>query len=131
MINRRALLVSRRSGVVVRCRHSPVVRRRRVTRRREHDDEPGHRRADDIAPAAFVLPAGFEFLVDDTNRITVAVPDTWIDVSTAPTTSAMHSSRRSTPRPTWTPGTSTFGAPGVLYAAFPFTADMQTLIDRR
>ena len=34
----------------------------------------------------FVLPAGFEFLVDDTNRITIAVPTTWTDVSTVPTT---------------------------------------------
>ena len=35
---------------------------------------------------SFVLPAGFTYLVDDTNRITVAVPTTWTDISTAPTT---------------------------------------------
>jgi hypothetical protein len=31
----------------------------------------------------FVLPAGFEYLIDDSGRITVAVPTAWTDISTA------------------------------------------------
>src|SRR5262245_6687365 len=33
---------------------------------------------------AFVLPPGYRYLVDDTNRITVAVPETWTDIETFP-----------------------------------------------
>ena len=79
---------------------------------------------------SFVLPAGFTYLVDDTNRITVAVPTTWTDISTAPSTvegALVPSINAATDLDVWD---RTFDAPGVLYAAFPFTADPQTLIDR-
>jgi hypothetical protein len=79
---------------------------------------------------SFVLPAGFTYLVDDTNRITVAVPTTWTDISTAPSTvegALVPSINAATDLDVWD---RTFDAPGVLYAAFPFTADTQTLMDR-
>ena len=81
------------------------------------------------AGGEFVLPPGFEFLVDDTNRITVAVPTTWIDISTTPTTfgdALIPQINASTDLDAWE---STSGAPGVLYAAFPFTSDVQARID--
>ena len=60
----------------------------------------------------------------------MAVPTTWTDVSTAPTTAdgvPVPSINAATDLDLWD---RTFDAPGVLYAAFPFTADPQTLIDR-
>jgi hypothetical protein len=81
-------------------------------------------------PGDFVLPAGFEYLVDDTNRITVAVPSTWSDTTTAP------ADVDGTTVPTISAATDltvffeSFDAPGMRYGAFPFTADPQTLLDR-
>jgi hypothetical protein len=78
---------------------------------------------------AFVLPAGYHYLVDDTNRITVAVPDAWTDIATFPATIAGASVpgiNAATDLQVWN---DTFAAPGVLYAAFPYTSDPQTLIN--
>lgn len=78
----------------------------------------------------FVVPPGYTFLTDDTNRITVAVPATWADHVTAPTTvdsTLVPSIGAATDLDVWE---SSFDAPGVLYSAFPFTADPQPLLDR-
>ncbi len=86
--------------------------------------------ASTTTPGEFVLPAGFKFLIDDTNRITVAVPAEWSDTSTAiadvdgntvPTISA------ATDLGVFS---DSFDAPGVRYGAFGFTAEPQTLLDR-
>jgi hypothetical protein len=82
------------------------------------------------AGGEFALPAGFEFLVDDTNRITIAVPTSWTDVSTAPSTvdgALVPSIGASTDLDTWEQN---LDVSGVLYRAFPYTADPQILIDR-
>ena len=82
------------------------------------------------SPAEFVLPTGFKYLIDDTNRITVAIPAAWSDISTAPV------DIDGSTVPTISAATDlgvfgdSFDAPGVRYAAFPFTADPQTLLDR-
>ena len=79
---------------------------------------------------AFVLPAGYHYLVDDTNRITVAVPDAWTDIATFPATIAGASVpgiNAATDLQAWR---DTFAAPGVLYASFPYTSDAQSLINR-
>jgi hypothetical protein len=78
----------------------------------------------------FELPPGYGYLVDDTNRITVAVPSTWTDVTTSPANvdgAVVPSINAATDLDVWR---QTFDAPGLQYAAFPFTADPQTLIDR-
>ena len=78
---------------------------------------------------AFVLPAGYRYLVDDTNRITVAVPETWTDIATFPGNiggASVPAINAATDLQLWN---DTFDAPGVLYAAFPYTSDPQTLIN--
>ena len=78
----------------------------------------------------FVVPPGYTFLIDDTNRITVAVPATWADHVTAPTTvdsTLVPSIGAATDLDVWE---SSFDAPGVLSSAFPFTPDPQSLLDR-
>ncbi len=78
----------------------------------------------------FVLPAGFAYLVDDTNRITIAVPTTWTDVATVPSTvdgALVPSIGASTDLDDWGQN---LDISGVLYRAFPYTADPQVLIDR-
>jgi hypothetical protein len=78
----------------------------------------------------FVLPAGYTYLVDDSDRITVAVPAAWTDISTAvadvdgiavPTISAATD---------LVVFGDSFDAPGVRYGAFPFSPEPQTLLDR-
>jgi hypothetical protein len=86
--------------------------------------------ATSVPGGEFVLPPGFGPLVDDTNRITVSVPDTWTDIDTAPRTvdgALVPTINAATDLQVWD---AAFDAPGVLYAAFPFIADPQTLLDR-
>ena len=78
----------------------------------------------------FALPAGFSYLIDATNRITVAVPDTWSDRRTTPSDvdgALVPAIGAATDLEVWD---NSYDAPGVLYAAFPFTADPQPLFDR-
>jgi hypothetical protein len=80
----------------------------------------------------FVLPPGWRTLVDDTNTISVAVPETWSDIDLAP---------ESNPDGTLVPSieaaesdigvfTETFDQPGILYRAFAYTADHDSLMSR-
>ena len=83
-------------------------------------------------PGGATVPAGYVQLVDDTNHITVTVPNTWTTVQTDPS-----QNDDGTPQP-WilaTAGTdldnfqSTF-VDGVLYVAYPFAADPTALMDQ-
>jgi hypothetical protein len=82
------------------------------------------------AAAPPTIPPGYVQLVDDTGAITVAVPDTWTDVDTAPLVSA-----DGTPQPYIAAAPDrqefdeTFNVPGVLYVAVPYQAEPQVLID--
>jgi hypothetical protein len=75
------------------------------------------------------IPAGYVPLVDDTDSIVIAVPEAWTDVDTAPKADA-----EGTPRPYIAASPNlesflgSFDTPGVLYAAFPFTADPLVLV---
>lgn len=79
----------------------------------------------------FVLPAGWTTLIDDTNTITVAVPDAWADIDTAP-----DSNPDGTLAPRIGAATDldifieTFDAPGVLFRAIPYTGDNQAEMSR-
>jgi hypothetical protein len=88
----------------------------------------GHRAAAAPPPT---LPPGYVQLVDDTGRITVAVPDTWTDVDTAPAAGA---DGAVVPYIAAAPDIAafqdTFNVPGVLYLALPFEPDPQALIDQ-
>ena len=78
----------------------------------------------------FQVPEDWVTLVDDTNTVTVAVPNSWTDVDTAP---------GSNPDGTLSPRISaasdlgvfvaTFDAPGVAFWATTYTADDQALMD--
>lgn len=78
------------------------------------------------ATGEFVLPADWTTLVDDTNTISVAVPNTWTDTDTAP-----DSNPDGTLAPRIGAATDldifieTFDAPGVLFRAVPYTGDNQ------
>ena len=101
-------------------------------RRSERQRRPRHRRggATTSTQADFVLPAGFKYLVDDTNRITVAIPAAWSDITTAVADidgSAVPTISAATDLGVFA---DSFDAPGVRYGAFPFTPDPQTLLDR-
>lgn len=77
-------------------------------------------------PASTIpLPEGYVPVVDDTNTLVVAVPETWIDVSTAPWTGEDGSQQ---PYVAASPDIEsfrgTFDTPGVLYAAVPHTDDL-------
>ncbi len=79
----------------------------------------------------FVLPADWTTLVDDTNTITVAVPNTWTDIDTAP-----RSNPDGTLAPRITAATDlgvfveTFDAPGVDFWAGTYSADPQVVMDQ-
>ena len=78
----------------------------------------------------FVLPDGWTTLIDDTNTITLAAPDTWVDIDTTPL-----SNDDGTVMPSIVAATNiqtfidTFDEPGVLYRAIPYSADQQALMD--
>jgi hypothetical protein len=82
------------------------------------------------ADGDFVLPDGWTTLVDDTNTITVAVPNTWVDVDTSSLTNddgtVMPSIVAATNIQTFI---DEFTEPGVLYRAIPYDADQQALMD--
>jgi hypothetical protein len=82
-----------------------------------------------VAPPP-TLPPGYVQLVDDTGRITVAVPDTWTDVDTAPAADASGTVPYIAAAPDIASFQGSFDVPGVLYLALPFDADHQALIDR-
>ena len=78
-------------------------------------------------PDDFALPPGYTMLVDNTGRLTVAVPDTWGDIDLEPDTvdgAVVPRINAATDLDVWR---ETFDAPGVLYAAFPYTADEEAL----
>ena len=83
------------------------------------------------APGATV-PAGYVQLVDDTNHITVTVPNTWSTVQTDP---SQNDDGTQQPWILATAGTdldnfqSTF-VDGVLYVAYPYAADPTALMDQ-
>ena len=83
------------------------------------------------APGATV-PAGYVQLVDDTNHITVTVPNTWTTVQTDP---SQNDDGTLQPWILATAGTdldnfqNTF-VDGVLYVAYPFAADPTALMDQ-
>lgn len=77
-----------------------------------------------------LVPDGFVTLFDDTDRITVAVPETWTDVDTTPAFvdgAEVPSIHAATNRDVWR---DTFDAPGVWFAAFPYAQDPQAIYDR-
>src|SRR5688500_9685393 len=77
----------------------------------------------------FVLPPDYVQLTDDTGAITVAVPNTWTDVSTLPfTDQAGNTIPRITAATNYQVFHDTFDAPGVEYLAIPFNPDQQTLM---
>jgi hypothetical protein len=80
--------------------------------------------------ARSALPADWVTLTDDTDTITVAVPNTWTDVDTAPGqaegTEVPHI-EASTNREVYR---GTFDAPGVTYHALPFDTDTAGIVDR-
>ena len=78
----------------------------------------------------FELPTGYMMLVDDTNRLTVAVPDTWPDIDTTPDVA----NGVETPRIAADADvevTEAFESPGVLYTAFPYASDEGALYRER
>jgi hypothetical protein len=77
---------------------------------------------------AAALPPGFVPLIDDTSTITIAVPQEWTDVVTAPEVVdgvQMPRIEASTNRNTYI---QTFDVAGVTFRAYPFTADTATLV---
>ncbi len=83
------------------------------------------------ASGGFELPAGYTTLTDDTVHITVAVPDTWTDISTQPDSvdgSTVPQINAATDIEVWR---DTFDAPGMLYAAYPFTDDEEAMYSER
>ncbi len=76
------------------------------------------------------VPPGYVQLVDDTGTITVAVPETWVDIDTAPGTN-----EDGTPQP-WISAApdyeafrTTLTASGFQYFAAPYTADPESLVE--
>ena len=75
------------------------------------------------------IPAGFVQLVDDTGLLTVAVPDTWTDVDTAPVVNDVGTTiPRITAASDYDVFHDTFDVPGVEYVALPFDADQQGIM---
>ncbi|CAN5771276.1 hypothetical protein BH24ACT5_BH24ACT5_07750 [soil metagenome] len=76
------------------------------------------------------LPPGYQRLVDDTGALQVDVPATWIDIDTAPGSlddgTVIPWIEAAPDRQSFE---DTFDTPGVLYVAYPYTADPQELID--
>jgi len=75
--------------------------------------------------AAFVPPADYVQLTDDTGTLTIAVPNTWTDVDTAPLVTDGGSVPRLTAATDYDVFHDTFDAPGVEYVALPYDADQQ------
>ena len=78
------------------------------------------------------LPEGYVWLVDDTGVITIAAPEAWSDVDTAPVPEGVDGN----PQP-WIAAAPTsiedflarFDEPGVLYVVFPYDPDPMFLLD--
>ncbi len=80
-----------------------------------------------VATDEFVLPTGYTMLVDDTDRLTVAVPDTWDVVNTVPGAVEGTVVPRIAAGTDVEAGDATFAESGVLYSAYPFVTDVETL----
>ena len=81
-------------------------------------------------PDDFVVPSGYETLIDDTGHLSVAVPEHWDDIDLAPFEfdgSEVPWINAATNLRVWD---ETFAAPGVLYAAFPFDAEVEAVYAR-
>ena len=79
----------------------------------------------------FEPPADYVTLVDDTNTVTVAVPDSWTDIDTAPGSNPDGSlSPRIAAASDLQVFVDTFDAPGVALSATTYTADTQAMMDR-
>ena len=79
----------------------------------------------------FVLPPDWVWLVDDTQSITVAVPSSWADVSTAPQANDDGSVRPHIAAATdYQMFRDTFDAPGVEFISLPYDPDPQAVMDR-
>jgi hypothetical protein len=92
--------------------------------------EPAVEVATTTTTASFALPPDYQVLVDDTDHIQVAVPPVWTDIDTAAISvdgAVVPAISAATDLEVWD---DTFDAPGVLYTAFPYTEDPQTLLDR-
>ncbi len=82
------------------------------------------------AEPSFVLPPDYVQLVDDTGTITVAVPNTWTDVSTLPLAdSAGNQVPYISAATDYQVYHDTFDAPGVEYYALPFDPNLQGVLD--
>ena len=79
------------------------------------------------ASAPPTLPPGYVVLEDDTGLLTVAVPDTWTDIDTAPGSTADGPVPWISASPDLESFESTFDVPGMRYVAVPFTADPSSL----
>jgi hypothetical protein len=80
-------------------------------------------------PPTEPIPDGYMPLVDDTGSIVIAVPDTWIDVDTAPAVNDDGSLRPYiAASPDIESFLASFDTPGAVYAAFPFTTDLMALV---
>ena len=78
-------------------------------------------------PDDFALPPGYTMLIDSTGQLTVAVPDSWTDIDLRPDSAdgaLVPRINAATSLDLWR---ETFDAPGVLYAAFPYTDDEEAL----
>lgn len=81
--------------------------------------------------ASPVTPDVFVVIADDTGLLNVEVPATWTDVDTRPIAADDGSVRPSiTAAPNWDDFVSRFDAPGLIYSAFPFTADPESIFTR-
>ena len=81
------------------------------------------------ASAPPTLPPGYVVLEDDTELLTVAVPDTWTDVDTVPATNADGTARPwISASPDFEQFRTSFDVPGVVYQALPFASDPASLI---
>lgn len=87
--------------------------------------------APDAATPEPTVPANWVALTDDLGVLSISVPPEWVQVDTVPDVNDDGS-----PRP-WIAAASdyqtfrdTFDAPGVIYTAFPYTANPQELLDR-
>jgi hypothetical protein len=81
-------------------------------------------------PDDFVVPSGYETLVDDTGHLSVAVPEHWDDIDLEPFEFdgfEVPWINAATNLRVWD---QTFAAPGVLYAAYPFDADVDAVYAR-
>lgn len=74
------------------------------------------------------IPEGYVVLVDATGTLAMAVPETWTDVDLEPAVAGDVVMPYLAASPDLATFLSSFDAPGVLYSAFPYTADPLELV---